>query len=217
MNDSALIVFARSPIAGQVKSRLTSLITPQDAADLYQAFLTDSLKQYSKLNVSVRLYITGALPPNIPLCGATIRSQCGDELGARMQHAFSETSAEGYQQIVIIGTDHPTLPSEFIQDAFDGILKSPAISIGPAEDGGYYLLGMNPVIDNFFEEVTYSRPDVYSITLKRAYQTGANVVQLRQWFDVDEPSDLKRLVGQEELVPNNTLEILRTLKVKYDL
>jgi len=217
MNGEALIVFARPPIAGQVKSRLLSLITDQEAADLYQTFLIDSLKQYSQLNVGVRLYMTDTLPSDIPLYGASIRQQYGDGLGQRMQHAFTETATEGYQQIVIIGTDHPTLPTPFIQGAFKGISKSPAISIGPTEDGGYYLLGMNPVIDNFFEGITYSRSDVYEKTLERAYQSSSNVVQLPEWYDVDYPSDLKRLVTQEELLPKNTLKIVRQLKDKYNL
>jgi len=217
MNGEALIVFARPPIAGQVKSRLLSLITDQEAADLYQTFLIDSLKQYSQLNVGVRLYMTDTLPSDIPLYGASIRRQYGDGLGQRMQHAFTETATEGYQQIVIIGTDHPTLPTPFIQGAFKGISKSPAISIGPTEDGGYYLLGMNPVIDNFFEGITYSRSDVYEKTLERAYQSSSNVVQLPEWYDVDYPSDLKRLVTQEELLPKNTLKIVRQLKDKYNL
>ncbi|MCY4232991.1 MAG: TIGR04282 family arsenosugar biosynthesis glycosyltransferase [Bacteroidetes bacterium] len=217
MSGKALIVFARPPIAGQVKSRLTSLLTPKEAADVYRAFLFDSLKQYSNLNVSVRLYMTDIVHSNIPLNEAVIKQQVGDGLGQRMQHAFSETAAEGYHQIVIIGTDHPTLPVQYIQEAFNAVSKPPAISIGPTEDGGYYLLGMNPVINNFFEGIIYSQSDVYEKTLHRAYQSDAHVVQLPQWYDVDRPRDLNRLLRQEDILPEQTLKILRQLKVKYNL
>ena len=213
----ALIVFARSPRAGQVKSRLTSLISPQEAADLYRVFLMDGLKQYASLNVDVRLYMSDGAPPDVPLYGAIIKKQHGDGLGERMQYAFQETAAAGYEQIVIIGTDHPTLPDAFIRGAFDGLSEAPSICIGPVEDGGYYLLGMNPLMHGLFEGITYSRPDVYRRTLARAYQSGANVVQLPEWYDVDTPNDLRRLATAKESVPANTLKFLRKLKVKYAL
>ena len=213
MKDRALIVFARSPRAGHVKSRLTTLITPQEAADLYRAFLMDSLQQYATLNVAVRLYMSDGGPPHVPVCGATLKRQHGDDLGQRMQHAFQETAKAGYKQIVIIGTDHPTLPVLFLQHAFDVLSRAPTICIGPTEDGGYYLLGMNPLIQGLFDSIIYSRPDVFSRTLDKAHQTGANVIELPMWYDVDTPDDLQRLT-REASVPENTLKILKQLKIR---
>ena len=217
MKGRALIVFARSPRSGQVKSRLTELISAQEATDLYRMFLIDSLKQYASLNVAVRLYMSNGIPPDVPVHGAIIKQQCGNGLGERMRHAFQETATAGYRQMVIIGTDHPTLPDAFIQDAFLALSDSPSICIGPAEDGGYYLLGMNPFIDGLFDDMIYSRPDVFELTLTRAYQSGANVVQLPKWYDVDTPNDLRRLASEEEVVPMNTLKIVKQLKAKYAL
>ncbi|MCY3488249.1 MAG: TIGR04282 family arsenosugar biosynthesis glycosyltransferase [Bacteroidetes bacterium] len=217
MKGRALIVFARSLKSGQVKSRLTKLISAQEATDLYRMFLMDSLKQYASLNVAVRLYMSDGIPPDIPVYGAVIRQQCGKGLGERMRHAFQETTAAGYRQMVIIGTDHPTLPDAFIQDAFRALSDSSSICIGPTEDGGYYLLGMNPFIDGLFDDMIYSRPDVFELTLTRAYQSGANVVQLPKWYDVDTPDDLRRLASEEEAVPINTLKIVKQLKAKYAL
>lgn len=217
MTGKALIVFARSPQSGQVKSRLTSLISPQEAAELYQAFLQDSLEQYASLNLDVRLYMSGEAPPEVLAYGAVIRQQHGNGLGERMRKAFMETAAEGYQKMVIIGTDHPTLPDEFICSAFQSLSTPPAISIGPTEDGGYYLLGMNPFIDGLFDGITYSRPDVYALTLSRAYQSGANVVQLPGWYDVDTPDDLCRLASEQEGMQKNTWRILKQLKTRYTL
>ncbi|MXX97285.1 MAG: glycosyltransferase [Rhodothermaceae bacterium] len=217
MKGRALIVFARSLKSGQVKSRLTKLISAQEATDLYRMFLVDSLKQYASLNVAVRLYMSDGIPPDIPVYGAVIKQQCGKELGERMRHAFQETAAAGYRQMVIIGTDHPTLPDAFIQDAFHALSDLPSICIGPTEDGGYYLLGMNPFIDGLFDDMIYSRPDVFELTLTRAYQSGANVVQLPKWYDVDTPDDLRRLASEEEAVPINTLKIVKQLKAKYAL
>lgn len=212
MKDRALIVFARSPRAGHVKSRLTTLITPQEAADLYRAFLMDSLQQYASLNIAVRLYMSDEGAPHVPVFGATLKRQHGDDLGQRMQHAFQETAKAGYKQIIIIGSDHPTLPLVFLQRAFEALSEAPTICIGPTEDGGYYLLGMNPLIHGLFDGIVYSRPDVFSLTRTRAYQTGANIIELPKWYDVDTPADLRRLT-REESVPVNTLNILKQLNI----
>jgi len=217
MENKALIVFARSPKSGQVKSRLTSLITPREAANIYRAFLKDSLKQFASLGVAVRLYMSDEKELDFPVYGATILRQHGDDLGKRMQHAFTETAETGYEQIVIIGTDHPTLPDAYIQSAFDALLNIPTVSIGPTEDGGYYLLGMNPYTHGLFDGMVYSRSDVYRLTLERAYHSGTNIVELPEWYDVDTPDDLKRLIADERLVPPNTLKILKQLKIKYNL
>lgn len=217
MKGRALIVFARSPKSGQVKSRLTKLISAQEATDLYRMFLMDSLEQYTSLNVAVRLYMSDGIPPDVPLYGAMIKQQRGKGLGERMCHAFQETAAAGYRQMVIIGTDHPTLPDAFIQDAFHALSDSSSICIGPTEDGGYYLLGMNPFIDGLFDDMIYSRPDVFELTLTRAYQSGANVVQLPKWYDIDTPDDLRRLASEKGAVPRNTSKIVEQLQEKYAL
>ncbi len=217
MKGRALIVFARSPKSGQVKSRLTQLISPQEATEIYRMFLMDSLEQYASLGVSVRLYMSDGVPPDVPFHGAQIMKQYGKGLGERMCHAFRETAAEGYRQMVIIGTDHPTLPDAFLHNAFQALLDPPSICIGPAEDGGYYLLGMNPFIDGLFDNMMYSRPDVFELTLAKAYQSDAKVVQLPKWYDVDTPDDLRRLTIEEDIVPKNTLKMIKQLKAKYSL
>ncbi|MXW83748.1 MAG: glycosyltransferase [Rhodothermaceae bacterium] len=217
MKDRALIVFARSPVAGQVKSRLTQLLSSQEAADLYRAFLVDSLAQYASLEVDVRLYMADEGDPGVHLYGAQLKKQCGDGLGERMDHAFRETAAEGYEQMVIIGTDHPTLPTEFIMDAYEALSDVPAVCIGPASDGGYYLLGMSPLICGLFDGIVYSKPNVLSLTLVRARESGASVTQLPVWYDVDTPEDLRRLVSEKTALPPATMKMMRMLESRYGL
>ena len=217
MKDRALIVFARSPVAGQVKSRLTQLLSSQEAADLYRAFLVDSLAQYASLEVDVRLYMADEGDPGVHLCGAQLKKQCGDGLGERMEHAFQETAVEGYKQMVIIGTDHPTLPTEFIMDAYEALSDVPAVCIGPASDGGYYLLGMSPLICGLFDGIVYSKPNVLSLTLVRARESGASVTQLPVWYDVDTPEDLRRLVSEKTVLPPATMKMMRMLESRYGL
>lgn len=217
MKDRALIVFARSPVAGQVKSRLTQLLSSQEAADLYRAFLMDSLAQYASLEVDVRLYLADGGDPGVHLYGAQLKKQYGNGLGERMENAFRETAVEGYKQMVIIGTDHPTLPTEFILEAYEALSDVPAVCIGPASDGGYYLLGMSPFICGLFDGIVYSKPNVLSLTLVRAHESGASVTQLPVWYDIDTPEDLRRLVSENTVLPPATMKMMRMLKARYGL
>jgi hypothetical protein len=217
MNDRALIVFARSPVAGQVKSRLTPLLSSQEAADLYRAFLMDSLAQYAALEVDVRLYMADEGDPGIHLYGAQLKKQCGNGLGERMEHAFRETAAEGYEKMVIIGTDHPTLPTEFIMEAYEALSDVPAVCIGPTLDGGYYLLGMSPLIYGLFDGIVYGEPNVLSLTLVRAHESEASVTQLPVWYDIDTPEDLRRLASGNAVLPPATKKMMRMLKARYGL
>ena len=217
MKDRALIVFARFPKAGQVKTRLTTLISPQEAADLYRAFLIDGLKMYASLDVAVRLYMSDQTIPDFPVFGASIRHQHGSGLGPRMRNAFEETVTEGYSRAVLVGTDHPTLPEAFIRDAFESLSDAPTVCIGPTDDGGFYLLGMSSFIHGLFKGMTYSRSDVYQRTLWRANRSGAKVIQLPRWYDIDTPDDLKRLVKVKSTLPENTSRVMTQLKLTYTL
>lgn len=197
----ALIVFAKVPQPGRVKTRLTTLLSPEQAAMLYEAFLHDALAQYEAMEVDVRLYLS---PPTTPRPidlvpdSVAVREQQGDGLGERMMHAFVESFAEGYERLVVIGTDHPTLPTAFIEQAFAALAAPLSVVIGPSDDGGYYLLGMNDFYPQLFDEMTYSHADVFTQTLARSGDTGAAVSVLPSWYDVDTPELLRRLVKDLE-------------------
>lgn len=196
----ALIVFAKVPEPGEVKTRLTALLTEEEAARLYEAFLRDALLQYTALDVRVRLYLA---PPEQPLPDglvpddAEVYWQAGEGLGVRMQQAFLETFAAGAHRSVVIGTDHPTLPSSFIEQAFSTLDQPCSVSIGPSNDGGYYLLGMNDVLPALFD-MTYSHDAVFEQTLTRAAEAGAHLTILPPWYDVDTPGDVQRLISNLE-------------------
>lgn len=200
MTTDVLIVFAKVPEPGQVKTRLTSVLSPDAAARLYDAFLRDALLQYGSLDVEVRLYLA---PPRRPRPdglvpgGVDVHWQTGEGLGARMQRAFVETFAAGAHRAVVIGTDHPTLPSSFIEQAFLALDQPCSVSMGPSNDGGYYLLGMNDVLPSIFD-MTYSHDAVFDETLTRATDAGAHLTILPPWYDVDTPDDLRRLIADLE-------------------
>ena len=200
-SQSALIVFAKRPIPGRVKTRLTPTLSPEDAAKLYEAFLRDAIHQYLALDLDIRLYLApsaNSLPEYLTQLPISIHEQEGPGLGTRMLHAFENTLADGYERAVVIGTDHPTLPTPFIQQAFESLGEPSAISIGPSEDGGYYLLGMNAVYPALFAEMDYSHARVFADTLDRVQQTGARLTVLPRWYDVDTPRALRRLIRDLE-------------------
>lgn len=195
---TALIVFAKCPVPGAVKTRLTPALSPEEAARLYEAFLRDALHQYLDLDVTVRLYLApsgASVPAYLEELPIRIYEQDGPDLGARMLQAFRETQAAGIERAVIIGTDHPTLPTSFIRQAFDALDAPEAISIGPSEDGGYYLLGMNAVYPQLFTDMAYSHARVFGDTLDRVQATDARLTVLPPWYDVDTPDALRQLIA----------------------
>ncbi len=198
----ALIVFAKAPEAGRVKTRLTKVLAPEEAARLYAAFVRDALRQYAGLGGSqgfgphVRLYAAPpveAFPEALVPAGVTLHEQAGRGLGARMMNAFRETFGAGYARAVVIGTDHPTLPSAYVRRAFEALHVPPAVSLGPSTDGGYYLLGLTEPRPALFEGMTYSHAGVFEQTAARAEATPARLTVLPTWYDVDTPADLRRL------------------------
>ena len=218
---SALIVFAKQPEPGAVKTRLTVTLTPEEAARLYEAFLRDALNQYQALDVDVRLYFSPpveSIPEDLIPEGVSLHEQQGPGLGARMKIAFVESFAEGYEKLVIIGTDHPTLPTAFIEQAFEALEQPFSICIGPSDDGGYYLLGMNDFYPEVFHDMRYSHADVFEQTLERAGRTAAHLTLLPPWYDVDTPDTLRRLVidlKDSALVAPHTRRVVAALLAAY--
>ena len=233
---AALLVFAKVPQPGRVKTRLCPPLAPEQAAALYEAFLLDALDRYAAWAAApggpaVRLYLggggeekgrggdeegrrrgdegsrphplllspspgsdrTGPLAP-VP-AAVSVHRQRGDGLGERMLRAFVETFAAGHDRAVVVGTDHPTLPTAFLGLAFDALSDPLTAVLGPSDDGGYYLLGLNEVVPDLFD-MDYSHDEVFSDTLDRAMQADLTPVVLPAHYDVDDGPALARLVGE---------------------
>lgn len=202
---SALIVFAKIPEPNKVKTRLTTLLSPEWAASLYEAFLLDALDMYSGLDVDLRLYFSSPVkdvPDRFHRASVSIHEQKGKGLGERMASAFVETFVSGYEEAVIIGTDHPTLPVVFLEQSFALLQEKYSIVIGASDDGGYYLLGMNEFYSVLFKDMTYSHDEVFTQTLERAKKTNGNIHVMPKWYDVDTPDELKRLIRDIDDVPS---------------
>lgn len=219
--DAVLLVFAKVPRPGDVKTRLTPVLTPTEAAHLYDAFLHDALDLYAQLDVDVRLYLAPPLPEEeldgVP-ASVTVHEQRGDGLGGRMQQAFREALDDGYERAAAVGTDHPTLPPSFLRRALTALDADPAVCIGPSEDGGFYVVGMNAFYPQLFEDMTYSHAEVFSDTLARVETTDAQLTVLPRWYDVDTPTDVERMLvdlSESELPASRTREAVRQLGLDH--
>ena len=195
--DASLLVFAKVPRPGAVKTRLTPALTPEEAARVYMAFLRDTLRQVVQLEVDdMRLYLAPPLPDDeidgVP-AAVSVHEQTGDGMGARMNRALRETLRDGADRAVLMGSDHPTLPSSFLRQAFRSLEEARSLCVGPTEDGGFYLLGMSTMYPQLFDGMSYSHSEVFADTVARAQQTDAEVTVLPEWYDVDTPQDLDRM------------------------
>lgn len=167
--------------------------------------LGDALEAYSTLGYRVRVYLApdveGELPPNLLPHGVTLHTQMGVGLGERMLHALDDAFSDGAERAVLIGTDHPTLPVEYVAQAFEAVSSPETVVLGPTHDGGYYLVGMSRSYPELFMGMTYSHPEVLEETLDRATATDASVTLLRSWYDVDDPASLQQLAEDLSLLP----------------
>jgi uncharacterized protein len=190
---SVLAVFAKTPIPGRVKTRLVPSLSPEQGAELYRCMLLDTLARVRALAVDLVVFHDGdeeyfrELLPDVPL----VRQHQGG-LGERLEQAFEALSSLGYESRVVIGTDAPDLPLDFIEEAFRLLAGGSDAVFGPAEDGGYYLVGLRGACCGLFRDIPWSGPQVLSVSRERAREAGLAAALLPSWYDVDSFEDLLR-------------------------
>jgi rSAM/selenodomain-associated transferase 1 len=218
---TCLIIFAKSPIPGKVKTRLIPYITPTEAAELYKAFVTDIICDTHKLKceqVTIAYTPSNAEATFHSICGRSVNylPQKGNNLGERMKNAFKHSFDKGFKRTVIIGTDSPTLPLSYIRDAFDALKEAP-VTIGPTFDGGYYLIGLSEQNDAIFDGVDWSTSRVFGQTMTRIQAINKQLYVLPPWYDVDTSDNLEFLrshilamkISGNEDIPEKTLQFLK--------
>lgn len=197
--NTCLIVFVKNPRANQVKTRLLPMLTAEQAASLYRAFLEDwcdALASLTDMDLVIAFTPPGSQPELERLIGddGIYIPQTGTDLGARLTSATQWAAQNGYEKIIIVGSDSPTLPISFISDAVVG-LDSHDVVIGPSLDGGYYLIGfatrsLSMTVPSIFEGIAWSTTQVLQQTLERVQNVNASLKLLPPWYDVDTPGDL---------------------------
>jgi rSAM/selenodomain-associated transferase 1 len=194
MELAQLVVFVRPPTAGKVKTRLAALFGERAAAELYQAFVEDTLHLCSRVRAAGRVDVAlwSAGPQDDIVSGwayrldVPVRMQPEGDLGVRLAAAFEE-GLRRYQRVVIIGSDAPSLPVEHIGAAFDALEEAPMM-LGPANDGGYYAVGASHSVQPSFLGVRWSTCHALRDTARANAQR--RIATIAPWYDIDEPADL---------------------------
>jgi rSAM/selenodomain-associated transferase 1 len=202
-----LIVFAREPLPGTVKTRLASSVGNQAATELYETMLDDVLETARQLSdVDTVVYWACEDTSLSPLstryrCHSRVQSQ--GNLGKRMQAAFIDMMASGCDVCCIIGSDAPDLPIAYIEDAYRILETLQAdVVLGPCPDGGYYLLGMRQVWDQLFVNIAWSTSDVLGQSLAAAQDSGLSAALLPEWRDIDTVEDLQAYQERRRVAPS---------------
>jgi uncharacterized protein len=201
-HDNALILFARDPVLGKVKTRLSSFLKEDAILKLYTCFLQDSIDKIRQVENADRF--VGVAPSNesgfftgMPGSDIHLFVQEGKELGDKMRQALQDRFAEGYKRVVIIGSDSPSLPVSYIDQA---LRCDKDVVLGPSTDGGYYLIGMQGKVVELFDGVSWGTETVLRETCEHLVRSGAELELLPVWYDVDGPEDLKFFKSHLDLI-----------------
>jgi len=191
-----LVVVAKEPVPGKVKTRFIPQLSPADAAGLYRCSLHDRITEISALNGVDRAI---AYTPEdardtfteLSLDGFELFAQRGKGLGERLNNIFQDNLARGYQAVSIVDSDSPDLPKSIINESFGLLLSKQAeVVLGPCHDGGYYLVGLRKPYPELFRNIPWSTKNVLSTTLEKARKMGLNVRLLSRWNDLDTFEDI---------------------------
>ena len=187
------LVFVRAPERGRVKTRLAAALGEEGALRVYRRLAEHTVREARALGGELRIHFTPAEGE------AGVRAWLGEgplylpqaegDLGVRMEAAFAAAFAAGAERVVIIGSDLPGLTTDLLRRAFDALATHPAV-LGPAHDGGYYLLGMTAPLPGIFHDIPWSTAAVLPLTLARLHAAGLHPALLDPLADVDEVEDL---------------------------
>ena len=220
-NSNALIVVAKRPTPGKTKTRLSPPLTPELASALYECFLFDTLDQIRQVRDAqhVIAYLDEydyfqRLAPDFELI-----PQEGHDLGERLDNALTFYLSRGYERVVIMDSDSPTLPPDYLSRAFHILSDSADVVLGPCDDGGYYLIGLKKPTPRLLREVHMSTPTVAADTMALAKEEGLNLVMLPTWYDIDDIASLSRLIKEIEelelMSPTHTCYFLQQNQIQH--
>jgi uncharacterized protein len=221
MKETLIIVMAKQPQVGKTKTRLLPALSLGEAADLYQALLLDTLslladQPWAELAVAItppgsRPYFESITPP-----GTLLLPVDGGDIGECLAQALEVALGMGYRKALALNSDGPSLPAQYLERAAL-YLEEAELVLGPAEDGGYYLVGMSRLHAAIFKGIDWSTAQVFSQTLDRAAGLGLRVALTPAWYDVDTPADLYRLQKELESLPADRMPHSRRLLAALDL
>ena len=194
-----MILFAKAPVPGRVKTRLAAAIGAGPAAELYRAFVADTIAKLTEFRdfADIELH-TDTLTDAWSEPGVARDLQATGGLELKLLHALAGALQSGRPQAMILGSDSPTLPREHIQRLLDSVAD---VALGPCEDGGYYAIACRRVHSEMFNGVEWSTSHVLEQTERAVRASGLSVERGDLWYDVDGPEDLARLMKEQALPP----------------
>jgi uncharacterized protein len=210
-NCCALAVMAKAPRPGNVKTRLSPPLTPEQASELNIRFIrdtTENIQHTTQTSNSAGLVaytpvgdeaaFDGLLPS-----GFQLLPQRGQAFGERLLHVCQDLFAAGFSAVCLIDSDSPTMPQHALLQAVEGLSRAgDRMVLGGSDDGGYYLLGIKRLHPRLFEQIDWSTERVFHQTLERAKEISLQVELLPTWYDVDDAATLERL--RQELAASET-------------
>jgi rSAM/selenodomain-associated transferase 1 len=206
----AVIIMAKVPTLGTVKTRLQAILSPEKCTELSIAFLRDSINKAQTVCENLTVAFAPAsqkkLLENIISPGVSLIEQKGENLGEKMSHAFDFVfNQESDSAVVMIGTDSPTFPAEYITEAFEALEKRAEIVLGKSKDGGFYLIGLRKLYTKLFDEIEWSTARVYRQITRNIDDLGiAKLKTVPENYDVDTPRDF--LFMKDEILSDENLQ-----------
>lgn len=205
----AVIVMSKAPSAGMVKTRLQPHLSAASAAELAACFLRDTVNKAK--SVENQLLIVAYSPAEhreyferLSAGKILLVEQQGADLGEKMLGAFEFACAQDADAAVMIGTDSPTFPIDYIEQAFEFLETNSDAVLGRTEDGGFYLIGLKKFDRRIFESVAWSSAKTFERTRRNIMNLGWHLREVPGWYDVDEPRDLEQL--KTELLKNKNAQ-----------
>ena len=219
--EGAIIIFAKAPVPGAVKTRMCPPLTPDEAASLHGSLVMDAVERTRSLRgfdsflactpgMDHPFFQTLAARHRLHLC-----DQEGEDLGRRMDHAFTAVFNRGYAYALLVGTDIPNLSSRHYHRAKE-VLQNADVVLGPAKDGGYYLVGLKQPVPALFADIPWSTGSVLAQSLDRAERAGLVVGLLDPERDLDTFDDVQAFLHEEtesgkQSLSTRTGNVLHTL------
>lgn len=206
---TAVALFAKEPSPDRAKTRLAPALSPVQRRALADAMLDDKIAQVSSIDEVSPVLAFDPIEAESPMRARcperwTLVAQGDGSLGERLSRVCDALFQQGFFAVILIGADSPTLPAERIIDARDALRSRDAV-IGPADDGGYYLLGLARRAPSLFEEIDWSTESVFAQTLAKIDGAGLSCARLPTHYDVDVPEDLARLEAELDAPEARTL------------
>jgi len=199
-----LLIFTRNPELGKCKTRLASKIGDQAALDVYKFLLQHTVSITQNLEVTKEVHYSTAIQENDiwPTKTFNKKLQQGQDLGQRMENAFNEGFKNGYQNIIIIGSDMYDLTQADLEAAFDSLVSNEYV-IGPAVDGGYYLFGMKSLHPQVFKDKNWGTETVLQDTIKNIKEKKLKLLEERN--DIDYYEDIKDITVFQKFLTNDNI------------